>query len=209
MNAMKEIRWHGRAGQGAKSIAQILGLALMKSGSYVQAFPEYGPERSGAPVQAYTRVSDRPIRIRFGITEPDTVVVIDDSLVREVPVLDGLPPDGVALINTAEESPAALGLEDSDRRIHLIDAGRIAAEAGAKFANVVMMGSLAGVRGEPPLEAVVAAVCESFGAKQTEAVLEANLAAIRAGYSESTRSAVGGRTTASAATEERKHVTGA
>lgn len=179
---MKEIRWHGRAGQGAKSVAQILGLALMKSGYFVQAFPEYGPERSGAPVQAYTRISDRPIRIRFGITEPDTVVVLDDSLVGEIEVLAGLPEDGVAIVNTTADSRPRVGFDAGDERIRLVDADGIAHATGGRFANVVMMGALAAVRTTPSIRAVYEAVTETFGAKLPQHLLEANILSVRSGY---------------------------
>ena len=90
MNGMTEIRWHARAGQGAKTAAQILALALLRTGKGVQAFPEYGPERRGAPLRAFTRVADRPIRRHDSVTDPDVVVVLEPSLVHEAGVADGL-----------------------------------------------------------------------------------------------------------------------
>ena len=87
---MTEIRWHARAGQGAKTAAQILALALLRDGKGVQAFPEYGPERRGAPLRAFTRVADRPIRRHDTITDPDLVVVLEPSLVHEAGIADGL-----------------------------------------------------------------------------------------------------------------------
>nr|NIQ60152.1 pyruvate synthase [Gemmatimonadota bacterium]NIU80368.1 pyruvate synthase [Gammaproteobacteria bacterium]NIW32524.1 pyruvate synthase [Actinomycetota bacterium]NIX24741.1 pyruvate synthase [Actinomycetota bacterium] len=94
---MIEIRWHGRGGQGAKTVAQILATALLKTGRHVQAFPEYGPERSGAPMKAYDRVSDRPIRRHCAVTEPDVAVVLDATLLGEVDVTSGLGADGLLL----------------------------------------------------------------------------------------------------------------
>jgi 2-oxoacid:acceptor oxidoreductase gamma subunit (pyruvate/2-ketoisovalerate family) len=104
---MTEIRWHARAGQGAKTAAQLLAEALLRAGKSVQAFPEYGPERRGAPVRAYTRVSDRPIRRHDSITEPDVVVVLEPALVREIDVTEGMPDDGVVLV-AARETPREL-----------------------------------------------------------------------------------------------------
>ncbi len=99
---MTEIRWHGRAGQGAKTAAQLLAEALLREGKSVQAFPEYGPERRGAPVRAYTRVSERPIRRHDQVTEPDVVVVLEPALAHEVDVSEGVAQDGVVLVAGAE-----------------------------------------------------------------------------------------------------------
>ena len=107
MNATTEIRWHARAGQGAKTAAQVLALALLRSGKSVQAFPEYGPERRGAPLKAFTRTSNSPIRRHDSVTEPDLVVVLEPSLVRESDVADGLRPGGTILLN-AEATPPEL-----------------------------------------------------------------------------------------------------
>ena len=90
MSELTEIRWHARAGQGAKTAAQVLALALMRSGKNVQAFPEYGPERRGAPLRAFTRTSTRPIRRHDSVTEPDLVVVLEPTLVHESDVAEGL-----------------------------------------------------------------------------------------------------------------------
>ena len=97
---MIEVRWHGRAGQGAKTASQLLAMAEMQEGRYVQAFPEYGPERGGAPIRAYTRIDERPIRRRYAITHPDVVVAIEPSLLAEVDVSDGLRADGTLIVNS-------------------------------------------------------------------------------------------------------------
>ena len=94
---MKEIRWHARAGQGAKSASQLLAVALLRSGKSVQAFPEYGPERRGAPLRAFTRYDDRPIRRHDAVTTPDAVVVLEPSLLNDANVRAGLKPDGLLL----------------------------------------------------------------------------------------------------------------
>ena len=104
MRDLTEIRWHARAGQGAKTAAQILALALLREGRGVQAFPEYGPERRGAPLRAYTRVADRRIRRHDAITEPDVVVVLEPSLVHDADVAAGLQPGGYVLFN-GEQAP--------------------------------------------------------------------------------------------------------
>jgi pyruvate ferredoxin oxidoreductase gamma subunit len=133
---LTEIRWHARAGQGAKTAAQALALAAMRDGKSVQAFPEYGPERRGAPLRAYTRIDDRPIRRHDGITDPDVVVVLEPVLEREVDVTEGLKPDGVVL-----RAPSA------------------------NNANLFMLGAVAAHLGEPPLELVQEAAVEELGKK--------------------------------------------
>ena len=141
---MIEIRWHGRAGQGAKTASQVLAAAELDVGKYVQAFPEYGPERSGAPMRAYTRIADEPIRRRFGITEPDVVVVLDESLLREADAAQGLRAGGLLLVNTEEARDGAIS----------VAATRIARE-GAGYVNTVMLGAAAAALGEPPLDDLI------------------------------------------------------
>jgi pyruvate ferredoxin oxidoreductase gamma subunit len=174
MRELTEIRWHARAGQGAKTAAQLLALASLRSGRSVQAFPEYGPERRGAPLRAYTRISGRPIRRHDAITEPDLVVVLEPSLVRETDVADGLAPTGSVLVN-AEEAPPELDGVD----VHCVPATRLAGEHGSSFANVVMLGAVAGHLGEPPLEALQDAAVDLLGKK---ARAESVRAAVAEGY---------------------------
>jgi pyruvate ferredoxin oxidoreductase gamma subunit len=160
MRELTEIRWHARAGQGAKSAAQILALALMRSGKGVQAFPEYGPERRGAPLRAFTRVSDRPIRRHDSVTDPDLVVVLEPSLVHEAGVADGLQPDGLVLFNGEEIPPELDGVE-----VRTVPAARLAAAHGSSFVNIVMLGAAARALGEPTLEQLQDAAVETFGQK--------------------------------------------
>ncbi len=172
---MTEIRWHARAGQGAKTAARLLAEALLRTGKSVQAFPEYGPERRGAPVRAYTRVSDRPIRRHDPITEPDVVVVLEPSLARDTSVVEGLREDGLLLVN-AEEPPADLVAE---QRVRCVPADRLAARSGADFANVVMLGAVAAVLGEPPLEELQDVAVAALGRKRSPRALRA---AVGEGY---------------------------
>ena len=109
MNGTTEIRWHARAGQGAKTAAQILALALLRTGKGVQAFPEYGPERRGAPLRAFTRFADRPIRRHDSVTDPDVVVVLEPSLVHEAGVAEGLAPDGFVALQRRRSAARARG----------------------------------------------------------------------------------------------------
>ena len=156
MRRLTEIRWHARAGQGAKTAAQALALALLESGRAVQAFPEYGPERRGAPLRAYTRLSDRPIRRHDGVTDPDLVVVLEPSLLAEVDVAEGLRADGIVLVN-GDAAPQLAGLD-----VRAVPATRIA----PGFENVVMLGAVAAALGEPPVETVQDAAVSLLGRKR-------------------------------------------
>jgi pyruvate ferredoxin oxidoreductase gamma subunit len=154
---MKEIRWHARAGQGAKTAAQLYASAALRSGREAQAFPEYGPERRGAPLRAYTRVDDRPIRRHDSITHPDVAVVLEPSLLNEVDVVEGLAADGFVLLN-AEHAPD--GLDGVD--VRCVPGAKLAGDS--KFVNLVLVGALAAALGDP-LEKVVAAAVDVLGKK--------------------------------------------
>jgi pyruvate ferredoxin oxidoreductase gamma subunit len=158
--AVKEIRWHARAGQGAKTASQLFATASLRAGKSVQAFPEYGPERRGAPLRAYTRLDERPIRRHDSVTEPDVVVVLEPSLLQEIDVTEGLAADGFVLLN-GEAAPSGI---DADRVI-CVPASRLAAARGSKFANLVMVGALAAALGEPPEETVADAAAELLAKK--------------------------------------------
>jgi pyruvate ferredoxin oxidoreductase gamma subunit len=155
---MREIRWHARAGQGAKTASQLYATALLHGGKSVQAFPEYGPERRGAPLRAYTRVDDTPIRRHDSVTHPDVVVVLEPSLLREVDVADGLAPGGFLLLN-GESVPAELSSLD----VRCVPAARLA--GGSKFVNLVMVGALAAALHEPSVSVLADAAVELLGAK--------------------------------------------
>jgi 2-oxoacid:acceptor oxidoreductase gamma subunit (pyruvate/2-ketoisovalerate family) len=160
MPGLTEIRWHARAGQGAKTAAQILALALLREGKGVQAFPEYGPERRGAPLRAFTRISDRRIRRHDSVTDPDLVVVLEPSLVQEAGVADGLSPEGFVLF-TGEEAPPELDGVD----VRCVPAGRLAETVGSAFVNIVMLGAVAAALGEPRLRGLQEAAVETLGGK--------------------------------------------
>jgi pyruvate ferredoxin oxidoreductase gamma subunit len=157
---MREIRWHARAGQGAKTASQLYATAALRAGKSVQAFPEYGPERRGAPLRAYTRVDERPIRRHDSITHPDVVVVLEPSLLQEFDVADGLADDGLVLVN-AEAAPAQL----AGKKVVCVPASELAAKRGSKFANLIMVGALAAALGEPSVDDVADAAGELLGKK--------------------------------------------
>ena len=145
MDGLTEIRWHARAGQGAKTAAQILALALLHSGRFRPGVPGVRPERRGAPLRAYTRSDDRPIRRHDAVEHPDLVVVLEPSLAAEAGVTEGLAEDGLVLVN-AEREPAGL----AGTSVACVPATQLASEHGSGFVNVTMLGAVCAALGEPP-----------------------------------------------------------
>jgi len=186
MGKLIEIRWHGRGGQGVVTAGEILAEAAMEEGKYFQAFPDYGPERMGAPVKAYTRISDSPIEIHSQITSPDIVVVINPTLIGMVDVTEGLKDDGVILVNTSEspqEMRKKLGLEGKPVKVFVVDASQIAMKhLGRNIPNTPMLGALVKATGLVSLDSVIHLTEERFGAKFREDVVKANVAAIKEAY---------------------------
>jgi pyruvate ferredoxin oxidoreductase gamma subunit len=144
MNDMIEIRWHGRGGQGAKTASLLLADAAFNTGKYIQGFPEYGPERMGAPITAYNRISSSPIRIHSNIYEPDYVVVVDDTLLDSVDVTAGLKPEGAIVINTVkEDEDIKKSLKGYSGKVYKIDARKISMETlGKYFPNTPMLAAI-------------------------------------------------------------------
>ena len=147
---MIEIRWHGRGGQGAKTASLLLADAAFNTGKFIQGFPEYGPERMGAPITAYNRISDTEIRVHSNIYEPDFVVVVDDSLIGTVDVTSGLKKDGAIVINTNEDIESLRKkLKGYEGKIFTIDASRISIEClKANFPNTAMLAAVVHVTGK-------------------------------------------------------------
>ncbi len=145
MERMFEIRWHGRGGQGSKTASILLAKIAAEAGNYVQAFPEYGPERMGAPVLAYTRIWDKPIHLHCQIEKPNLVVVLDPTLIGTVDITANLIKKGHLIINTErdpEELKDELGLADY-LNIYTIDANNISEETiGSIFPNTPMLGAI-------------------------------------------------------------------
>ncbi len=144
MDNMIEIRWHGRGGQGAKTASLLLADAAFNTGKYIQGFPEYGPERMGAPITAYNRISSSPIRIHSNIYEPDYVVVVDDSLLESVPVTAGLKETGAIIINTTKDADTLRPLLNGYKgKIYTIDARKVSIETlGKYFPNTPMLAAI-------------------------------------------------------------------
>jgi len=177
---MVEVRWHGRGGQGAKSASQLLAMAQMATGLYVQAFPEYGPERSGAPVRAYNRARSRPIRRHDGVRRPGVVVVLDPTLIGEVDVAGGLDPHGLLIVNTVEGEARIRARTGHAGPLWCVDGEGLAARAGTRYANVVLFGALAVAVGLPA-SATAAAVTDLMAARLGPQRLAATLAAVSLG----------------------------
>ena len=144
MEGLIEIRWHGRGGQGAKTASLLLADAAFNTGKYIQGFPEYGPERMGAPITAYNRISDKPITIHSNIYEPDYVVVVDDTLLETVPVTAGLKNTGAIVINTTKNAEEIKELlKGYEGKVYKIDARKISEEAlGKYFTNTPMLAAI-------------------------------------------------------------------
>ena len=149
MKDLIEIRWHGRGGQGAKTASLLLADAAFNTGKYIQGFPEYGPERMGAPMTAYNRISTNPIRVHSNVYEPDYVVVVDDTLLSAVDVTSGLKEDGAILINTTKSIDEIKALlKGYNGSVYTIDARKISEDAlGKYFPNTPMLAAIVKVTG--------------------------------------------------------------
>ena len=144
MDSLIEIRWHGRGGQGAKTASLLLADAAFNTGKYIQGFPEYGPERMGAPITAYNRISNSQINIHSNIYEPDYVVVVDDTLLESVDVTAGLKETGAIVINTTQSAKQLKSvLNNYKGEIYTIDARKVSMEAlGRYFPNIPMLAAI-------------------------------------------------------------------
>lgn len=179
-----EIRWHGRGGQGAKTAALLLADVAFKTGKYVQGFPEYGPERMGAPITAYNRISESPITIHSNIYFPDYVVVVDDGLLESIDVTLGLKKDGAVIVNTQrskKEIEAQLRLRGWKGSVYTVDAKEISVSAlGKNYPNSPMLAAVVAASGVMAPEEFLKEMRDSFEhkfAKKPE-VIEGNMKAL-------------------------------
>ena len=169
---MREIKIYARAGQGAITTATILGQALFQKGKYAYAFPHFGAARMGAPMNAFVRVDDKPIRLRSQIYEPDYVMIVDSTLMRGFDCFTGFKPEGIALVNEREgmEVPKAKGKQ----KIFVVPANKIAQEViGRPLGNTTLIGAFAAATGEADLDAVTKAIKERFQGKIADLNIEA------------------------------------
>ncbi|MFH2070505.1 MAG: 2-oxoacid:acceptor oxidoreductase family protein [Elusimicrobiota bacterium] len=174
---MKEIRIHARAGQGAITTAALLGDAVFRMGGFAYAFPHFGAARMGAPMNAFVRMNDKPIRLRSQIKEPDYVIVVDETIMHGSNVFSGIKPGGIVIINSAGEiTPPP---ENKEIKIRTIPASKIAEEIlGRPIGNTVLLGAFACATGEVSLEALEDAVKKRFSVK----IAEKNIEMLRRGY---------------------------
>lgn len=183
MSSGYEIRWHGRGGQGAKTAALLLADVAFKTGKYVQGFPEYGPERMGAPITAFNRISENPIRVHSNIYTPDLVVVVDETLLHTVDVTAGLKEEGAVLVNTSmTEGEVRTLLKGWQGKIYTIDARKISLEClGKYFPNSPMLAAAVAVSGVMEKGEFIADMEASYHhkfAKKPE-VIEGNMKALK------------------------------
>ncbi|MAG17860.1 MAG: pyruvate ferredoxin oxidoreductase [Candidatus Diapherotrites archaeon] len=177
---MIEIRLHARAGQGMVTGAELIALAANYEGKSSQAFPFFGSEKRGPPVEAYARIADKPIMIHEEISEPDYVIVGDASILDSVDVCAGLKEDGIVIINS-DKKPGELGLKA--KRVFTVDATEVALKHFKKLIlNTVMLGAFCKVTGVVKLESVKRAIKEKLGEKFSEKIIEANINAIQEIY---------------------------
>lgn len=188
MNHLTEIRWHGRGGQGAKTAALLLADVAFQTGKHVQGFPEYGPERMGAPITAYNRISDDEIRVHSNIYDPEYVAVVDESLLEAVDVTAGLKKDGAILINTQKSKEEILPhLGGYEGKVYTIDAHKVSMEAmGKYFPNTPMLAAMVKIAGvmeeETFLKEMEASFHHKFAGKPE--VIDGNMKALKMAFQE-------------------------
>ncbi len=176
---MIEIRFHGRGGQGAVTAAEILAKAVFEEGKYSQAFPSFGVERRGAPVTAFARISDNPIRRRYQIYEPKYVVVLDETLADVVNLTSGLKDDGSILVNT--ERTTIPSLEEKNIETFTVDATQVALDTiGRNIVNTIMLGFLSAKTGVVSLDSLLKIIDDTFPAKIAKSNKEATEAVYNA-----------------------------
>ncbi len=182
LRLLYEIRWHGRGGQGVVTASRLLAEAAMSEGKHVQAFPEFGPERTGAPIRGFTRISDKKIRMHSQIYDPNMVVVLDPTLLESINVAEGLVKEGKLVVNTnlaPNDLTKKLGIKNI--KTYAVDATRIALDVlGRPITNTAMLGAV--VKAEPltSLESIVKSISERFHGTMGEK----NVQAIKRAYQE-------------------------
>lgn len=181
-----EIRWHARGGQGTMLAARMLARVAINEGKYAQGMPEFGPERMGAPMRAYNRISPNKFSLYCAVVNPDVVVVLDDSLIETIDVTEGLNKGGTVIVNSTRDTAELRQQLKLDKgKVYAVDATGISVSAlGRPMPNTPMLGAIAKVAGVVSLESLLADVKHTFGEKFPPKVVEANLNAIKKGYEE-------------------------
>jgi len=185
---MIEIRWHGRGGQGAKTASLLLADIAFNTGKYIQGFPEYGPERMGAPITAYNRIDDKPIRLHSNIYEPNLVVVVDDTLIRSVDVTKGIKEGGAILVNSSKPiEDIRKSLDGFSGAIYSIDASKISMEClKMNFPNTSLLAAVVKIANLMSKEELEKNMLDSFKHKFSKKpeVIEPNMLAVMRSYDE-------------------------
>ncbi len=180
-----EVRWHGRGGQGVVTASELLARAALEEGKYLQAFPEFGPERMGAPIRAFTRLSDAPIEIHSQVYEPEVVVVLDPTLLGNPIITEGLSNEGKLIVNYSGTPDEVRKLTKFMGRIYVVDATKIATETiGRPIANTCCVGAVVKVTGLVSLGGVEIQIRKSLEAKIGKKTTDANIQALRRAYEE-------------------------
>lgn len=186
MKDLIEIRWHGRGGQGAVTVSKMLAESAMGEGYHVQAFPEYGAERMGAPVQSFTRISKEPIIIHSHVENPQIVLVLDPSLIGSIDILEGLDIKGTIIINSTQ-APAEIRktLNVGERKAFTVDANTISLEElGRVIPNTPLLGAFSRASGLVNIDNIEKAVKKQLSKKFPASIVDANIKALRRGYEE-------------------------
>lgn len=184
---MVEIRWHARGGQGAKTAAMLMAEVAMHEGKFSQGFPEYGPERAGAPIKGYTRISDKGICKHCAISNPTVVLVLDETLLDSVNVVEGIRDDGFLLVNTERTPEEVRQCVETDAKftVGTVNATGISLETiGRPIPNTPMMGALIKVMPFLPMEGVFKGLDHKFGKKLSPEMMEGNRKAVQRAYEE-------------------------
>lgn len=179
-----QIRIHSRGGQGAKTAGQLIAETFISQGEFAQAFSEYGPERSGAPMKTFLRLSEKEIRLHGDVENPDMVVVLDPSLLGSVNILEGLEKDGILLINTSKStSEISEMLQNKKVDVRVIDASKISSEIiGRNLPNTVIVGAIAKLRPQISFKEISQITKKHFSLKLPSELVEKNLQALKKGY---------------------------
>jgi pyruvate ferredoxin oxidoreductase gamma subunit len=182
-----EIRWHGRGGQGTVTAAKVLADACLSGGGYVQAFPEYGPERAGAPIRAFNRISENVIRMYGPVLHPKVISIADATLIDAVNVTEGAPDDAIFIVNTSKDPKEVrkkLKAKDS-QKVYTVDATKIAVDCfGRPLPNSSMLGAISRTTGVVGMDTLLDNVRKSFGKKFSQKIIDGNLEATRRGNEE-------------------------
>jgi pyruvate ferredoxin oxidoreductase gamma subunit len=189
-SGVTEIRWHARGGQGAKTAATFLAESAVDAGLFAQGFPEYGPERMGAPMRAYNRIAHKPLRVNAPVKHPGIVVLMDETLLDTVDITEGATDKTIFLLNTASSDIQALQEKvraklGDKARVYVVNADKIAVETiGRPIPNTPMVGAMLRATNVLPVETVIEGLRHKLGKKFPPKVVEGNVAAVRRAFEE-------------------------